>query len=1135
MTPAANQLETVLRYAYLHGLSSEQWLEPTKECLQMGDASTELCALLLNSIFSFTRVSDSLLESYVTIATTGKPNLNTESSSVSLPVIEPITFIHQLVPFVELTASQHPYQWSYLLKLLPELVYSVDTDTITTDLQKGQENPWVQVLTHVLEILSHIVAVGLYPEWYSKSTTSPSLAASSPTLAAGLSFNNHEMGFDSQFSFQSQHSINYDADATLDIDNTQRIEDDDVPVNPISQSNAQDTIMKSTTSLQKSIEIENAATAAHIMIYLIEQKSVKRIFEVCNNQKRQAGTSSDEEPWVQCQAKLYPKNPTIKENISPVASQNPDIQRLLQLIQRLTDRELERRMAVHMKYHELEDEGTARAMPSAGLMGLLYHLVQIRPSLDDERIIDYLTKLQKIKGSFDESFYLELWLTALTGLREASLNTSCQTPNMNEKQETSCNAVVATNRLLWKSLVLVKLPCLIEKMQKKKQDNQTSEFNAIESSLRELKAFTGLINACSPPACCSDFYAPDSVYTSDLNTASMMKSIRAISNNDIFTNIVQVCERYGFVRPHKEDSMMDIEDEMEKSSPIDLIDQNIDARIEVLRNNVSFSALTELIHIGLVSPIHLSRILDFLLELLKKCSLQNNFFSLAKICEALTECPCSIDLMLQLYNPYDLLGPLESICNHWTPTTDVDMDVEENDSELDGIQLLYSKFGKIWNLWTSAAKRFKLYRNMQVFEEKDGFLYDYFTQGRLIYGRDVDDDEQMESLINHWMAALASNNGLSDDLLRSTRPQHLVVIVPTIIHRSILLYAANKLSQDTLINMVLCFFKPFLHFTISTVIYALCDELLNSPHSSIILTCLSRIILSMDIPRDTSLHPVLGTLESLNEFNRQAATLEPEAVKNMTELEQFISTKKMVKITADIETVTTGVTPNTLFEKASLMFKYIVKSGRSMYMSDVDADTHSLWDTQSRMQVVSHYLDMVLFETALEIGGGHWFVSMIVDQVLEAGKCGGAVRAAELGSCLITTPLLYSNNRYNSCIHLLRCLLQDVLPSMLQESPEQNMSYFQGQTLGVFTSNCLVLMQDQHESINQLGKWFFDALVIDLDDNQNKKKIKVQDDIEDIKFAEWNDAVTKSAVWRGFIKGLMSNPIIEEVWPNAFL
>jgi hypothetical protein len=142
--------------------------------------------------------------------------------------------------------------------------------------------------------------------------------------------------------------------------------------------------------------------------------------------------------------------------------------------------------------------------------------------------------------------------------------------------------------------------------------------NSLESALKNLKAFTGLMNACSPPACCSEFYAPESMssalvdriafgeeededddimkmindisYTADLNTPAVTKSIRSISNNDIFTNIVQVCERYRFVRPKiamelltkrnaqsvdVDFQMMDfeIESEKEKIAPAVVIDQ----------------------------------------------------------------------------------------------------------------------------------------------------------------------------------------------------------------------------------------------------------------------------------------------------------------------------------------------------------------------------------------------------------------------------------------------------------------------------------------------------------------------------------------------------------------------------------
>lgn len=232
--------------------------------------------------------------------------------------------------------------------------------------------------------------------------------------------------------------------------------------------------------------------------------------------------------------------------------------------------------------------------------------------------------------------------------------------------------------------------------------------------------------------------------------------------------------------------------------------------------------------------------------------------------------------------------------------------------------------------------------------------------------------------------------------------------MPTIIQRSILLYSNQQMKEDAFTGLISYFQKRFLNFALSGIFIYLCQELLSG-HSAIALSCLRQLIISdTSLTHDFNLHHVLGSLESLLEFKRQeAAFLSKEEeennaklAKDMSELMQYIHNNNKNKLTEDhsvffVETVTTGVTPSTLFEKAELMFKYIVKSGRSMFMSDVDADTNSLWDDQapSKMQVVSHYLDMVLFETALEIGGGHWFVSMIVDQVLEAGRSGGAVRA----------------------------------------------------------------------------------------------------------------------------------------------
>lgn len=344
--------------------------------------------LLLSSIFSVTKVSDPLLESYIIFATTGANTLldstNTNNSIISLE-----TFVPQLLKFGPFTVNRNPYQWSFLLRLLPVLLSTaVSTDTIVSNLQQGNPNlAWVDILSDLFCLLSHIVAVGLYPD----NTQSPE---NSPvTLTSALSFHtNTQGGFDSQFSLASQPSISgMDLDATLDMDNTQRM-DEDIK-EEISIPHRGSVTDEERRKSKRWIEAENAAAAAQIMIHLIEKKGAKRIFEVRNNLRRQAGLATANhgkrkqrgvssrntdfliEPWYSCQHKLMPSDPFIKNNASTHVSQNAHVQKLLTLVQRLADRDSERRMAVHMKYHELEDEGTARAMPSAGIMGFLYHMV----------------------------------------------------------------------------------------------------------------------------------------------------------------------------------------------------------------------------------------------------------------------------------------------------------------------------------------------------------------------------------------------------------------------------------------------------------------------------------------------------------------------------------------------------------------------------------------------------------------------------------------------------------------------------------------------------------------------------------------------------------------------------------------
>jgi hypothetical protein len=105
----------------------------------------------------------------------------------------------------------------------------------------------------------------------------------------------------------------------------------------------------------------------------------------------------------------------------------------------------------------------------------------------------------------------------------------------------------------------------------------------------ELKTFTGLLNACNPPACCPEFYVPssksfnlvnrfafggendgseeqqlsaamddmidDSNYTTDFNTPTFIKAMQTISKDDIFTCILRSCRSYKSLRNNKSEGL----------------------------------------------------------------------------------------------------------------------------------------------------------------------------------------------------------------------------------------------------------------------------------------------------------------------------------------------------------------------------------------------------------------------------------------------------------------------------------------------------------------------------------------------------------------------------------------------------
>lgn len=72
--------------------------------------------------------------------------------------------------------------------------------------------------------------------------------------------------------------------------------------------------------------------------------------------------------------------------------------------------------------------------------------------------------------------------------------------------------------------------------------------------------------------------------------------------------------------------------------------------------------------------------------------------------------------------------------------------------------------------------------------------------------------------------------------------------------------------------------------------------------------------------------------------------------------------------------------------------------------------------------------------------------------------------------------------------------------------------------------------------VDQIGDKFFEALVIDRVRGGDVSSLQMvpQASEDGTRFAPWNEEVVGSPVWRGFVKGLMSNPFIKEMWPGAY-
>ncbi|KAG2178054.1 hypothetical protein INT43_003307 [Umbelopsis isabellina] len=1241
----SNALEDLLRQSYARRLSSQQWARFTDQYLLTSetDLTPDLCELLLKQTFSSISSETSLIQKYLQFALlqyNGALDENSSKATTDGSLIPFHIFLGKISKFPRSTVMNQPRQWTTLLNMVN---VAVSKTTLSTLIAPAAEDMQTVLVHDILLLLSDIIAHELHQEPAQSDQTDQMLQEENQ-WQGGINLQREQ----STLLVPSMANVNasqmsFDPEATLDMDmleSTQILEDEETK--PMSDFNVPEMMgNRKDDDSKPSCCHRNAIIAASIFLSCLADENVLNLLKGEGAQDLKSKLMST----------LLLDNPTPS---SSTIGNNAKVQQLFVSVKQLTDTLSEKHKIVHMKYHELEDEGTARAMPSAGLMGLMYHLTQIRPSLTDADVVERMIKLQRIKGAFDESFYLELWLAALTGLAEVCSGCNgdqegeIDSSSIKTKPLHTCTLKSVTSQCLWKNLVLIKLPSLIQQFQQEKTsltdatdlnsdeiDNEQHNLNgedkgpkpnALESSLFELRAFSGLLNACSFNSCCFKAFAPASWSESNsstanadeddlmlmlndmsdvddgLNTPAVIKAVKSESTQDIFKLIVQVCRMNGFVRPEiakqlqrtvksldnqlvlgkseatddmssiLDTSMLDFSDGLTADNSIrkdvepgneddyNFITQNIEQRIKTLEENPTTAYTTDLIKIALLSTSHLKTVTDFLLTFIRQKADLLDLRSIAPICEAIPLTPCILDVIFEIYQPTDLLGPLELLCNDWN-RSNYSMDMEgSNDfggqaQDMDDLQSSFEDFGKVWYLVNLTICKFDLSGDLSsVFSNPSGYCYSFFLQYPAVYDSGMADDH-IDQFISTWMSALFGNDGISDALLRSSTPQLLIKVAPTLFERSIYAYEAGEMELQNLLGGFAYFKEKFLSYVlVPSAISWLCTEILYNK-SVAAITIVRDLFQCEDIPDIfvlLSASQLLSTFAALDiDYVPQEAisgdsdiqnsgkdSLEPQA----RDIYSRILASCQRQHIGDREV--NAATPDNLFSRTRDMLRYIVKSGRSMYMRDVEADTYASAHQQDSLPDISgHYLDMSMFKAALEIGGKRWFLQSIVEEVLQAGQAGGAVRAAELGSCLVATPLSMSANAQSNTLDILRCLLVDIVPSVLASSSPVNHSFFQGQTLGVFISDCMVLTkgfstnsaattyaQTVESIIAQFLRQLRAIAKLRLKKRSSENQPKSPNSLGP--FASCSDEIIKSPLFRGVIKGLKSNTVLLEKWPN---
>ncbi|KAG0299876.1 mediator complex subunit [Dissophora globulifera] len=702
-----------------------------------------------------------------------------------------------------------------------------------------------------------------------------------------------------------------------------------------------------------------------------------------------------------------------------------------------------------------ETSGGSEALAPADLVHLAYSMARIRPVMSDVFIAQRLKDIQRIKGLEMDVILLQFWLAGLTGLAESN------SPHQ---------------RLIWKSLVLVKIPSIVLQLHYKQEEI----YRVVESTLLQLSFYRGILNECD------DCVAEDNPG----------------ERTDILKAIAIGCRASGLVRPDQLDILNGVALSQYKWGEYQFF------------SGSSLDTIDELCGQTLSDFEHQEKLVHHIIQICKDAGTKNDVSTLSKLCQTLDDNPLLLDLIHLLRSPSALLVSLERFVNNLQHNEEDDIGnvssrFMQKQKNRDTCNANLEGLGIVLILIMTIIRRYELGGCLEsVLEDKQGFCYLWLhrTSATIPTTSISSMSSEMHALMGRWITALFDSMGISDDLIQTSKPQMLLEISPSIFEQSLAACQAGVIDPTTLNSGLDYFLQPCLLFVLIGVVQYLCEEILFSSTASVrssastsglpgsvsgqsMLSPTGHVISPLasrggkptqhaatpagaqsqgsgkSVASVAMLQTSLKSLLAGESFPSRlmrllrseiTAALDHQAVENDQQL--AIIQERLAEATVNYYpwSVSDVYDVPKLAQQTSLAFEAIVSGGRTSLIAKREKGWPAFGGS-------CYHVDVDLFRTTLSYLGPAQFATTILKQLLKAALTPNGRRAAELGAAMMTTPLIGCGDRHLSPQSILWTLMYQTLwipvPGRLE-------TFAQGRLLAVFVGMTLDLFQSRN--LNQL-------------------------------------------------------------------